>query len=342
MTCNGTAPDYPSSVMRSAITGILVTVLVVMCGACMLSCQSPDTVDAFHSDSSSRVSDESDAPKGSAGFSLEETPPYSGSPSVEVNENVPYFSDTELNLNALEFYSDLDSLGRCGMAIALVGPETMPKQPRSSIGMIKPSGWQISEYDWIDGKYLFNRCHLIAYSLAAENDNELNLITGTRTMNAQGMLPYEEQVASYVDRTGNHVLYRVTPAFEGDNLVASGVLMEAESIEDEGAGIRFCVWCYNIEPGVIIDYLTGDNRVGNPVDGDFSSDVSEESQTGPDTSSYQSGYIQTYVLNTNSHRFHYPDCPSVLDMKEKNKQVVEETREQIIKDGYEPCGVCKP
>ena len=320
----------------------MAVVLVIMCAVCMIGCQRQGASDAIPSDSTSRASGQPVAPNGGAGFSPENAPPYFGSPSVEINENEPYFSDSELSVSALEFYSELDSLGRCGMAMALVGPETMPKEPRGGIGMIKPSGWQISEYDWIDGKYLFNRCHLIAYSLAAENDNPQNLITGTRTMNAQGMLPYEEQVASYVDRTGNHVLYRVTPMFEGDNLVASGVLMEAESIEDGGSGVCFCAWCYNVEPGVVIDYATGDNWVGNPVGGDPQLGETKDSQTKPSELSDRQESVQTYVLNTNSHRFHYPDCPSVSDMKEKNKRVVEESREQILKEGYEPCGFCKP
>lgn len=342
MIPSGAAPKHTLSVKRGAIAGILATVLVVMCALFLLGCQNQEATDAVRSGSAAQVCSDSKTLKDPAGFLLEEVRPYSGSASVEVNENTPYFNGSDLNLNALEFYSDLDSLGRCGMAMALVGPETMPKEPRSSIGMIRPSGWQISEYDWIDGKYLFNRCHLIAYSLAAENDNPLNLITGTRTMNSQGMLPYEEQVASYIDRTGNHVLYRVTPVFENDNLIASGVLMEAESIEDGGSGVQFCVWCYNVEPGVVIDYATGDNRAGNPVGGYLQSGETKASQTEPNESPDQLGYVQTYVLNTSTHRFHHPDCPSVSDMKEKNKRVVEESREQILKEGYEPCGFCRP
>lgn len=196
--------------------------------------------------------------------SAADVPAYSGDPSVEVNANQPFFTDADRSRGPFETYCEFDELERCGQAYALVGPETMPQERRRSIGMIKPSGWQISVYDWIDGRYLFNRCHLIAFALAGENDNPYNLITGTRTMNAKGMLPYEERTAAYIDRTGNHVLYRVTPMFEGDNLVASGVLMEAESVEDDGAGICFCVWCYNVEPGVVIDYATGANRAGDP------------------------------------------------------------------------------
>ena len=292
-----------------------------------------------------------------------DVPDYAGRPSVEINGNVPFFLESDYLREPFEMYSAFDSLGRCGQAFAVIGPETMPMAKRGSIGMIRPSGWQIAEYDWIDGKYLFNRCHLIAYSLAGENDNPYNLITGTRALNASGMLPYEERVAMYVDDTGNHVLYRVTPVFEGDNLVASGVLMEAESIEDKGAGIRFCVWCYNVEPGVVIDYATGNNRAGDPQSesyGESSGEppavaasppesasegaVEDASEDGAEVQSDNGADPQseTYVLNTNTHRFHYPYCSSVSAMKEKNKQVYEGTREELIEQGYQPCGVCSP
>lgn len=287
---------------------------------------------------------------------------------LEINGNIPFFNDEELIQDSFEAYSNLDDLGRCGVATALIGKEIMPTTSRGSIGMVKPSGWQISEYDWIDGKYLFNRCHLIAYSLAGENDNPLNLITGTRSMNTQGMLPYEESVAAYVNGTGNHVLYRVTPVFLGDDLVASGVLMEAQSVEDAGSGVRFCVWCYNVEPGVVIDYATGDSRAGDPTKEVYAEVMATEAKSGSDgiglpaqsvtgespnseetidgessrQSPIQSENAQTYVLNTNTHRFHYPNCSSVSDMKEKNKQIIEGTREEIINMGYSPCGVCKP
>jgi len=215
--------------------------------------------------------------------------------------------------------------------------------------------YQISEYDWIDGRYLFNRCHLIAYSLAGENENPQNLITGTRSMNVLGMLPQEEKVASYVRETGNHVLYRVTPLYDGDNLVASGVLMEAESVEDRGAGVCFCVWCYNVEPGVVIDYATGDNRASDSGKGPSGESAAQGAEEGPCaveenenaeadsvSTTASASEVRTYVLNTNSHRFHYPNCPSVGDMKEKNKLVFEGTREEILEKGYEPCGICKP
>lgn len=188
-------------------------------------------------------------------------PAYSGTFCVEINNNVPFFSATDLTTEAFEFYSPLDKLGRCGPALACLGKETMPTEERGSIGMIKPSGWHTIRYDDLIGdKYLYNRCHLIAYALSGENANEQNLITGTRYLNVSGMQPYENKAADYIYRTGNHVLYRVTPVFENDNLVATGVLMEAQSVEDEGAGLMFNVFIYNIQPGITIDYLTGDSH----------------------------------------------------------------------------------
>ena len=190
---------------------------------------------------------------------------YDGSVAyVEVNGNKPFFEDKDLTTSSFEEYSDLDGLERCGVAYACVGPETMPTESRGEIGQIKPTGWVQNKYDGIvDSKppYLYNRCHLIAYCLTAENANEKNLITGTRYMNVEGMLPFEEEVAKYIDDTNNHVMYRVTPYFEGTNLLANGVLMEAYSVEDDGVGICFCVYCYNIQPGVEIDYKTGENRL---------------------------------------------------------------------------------
>lgn len=191
--------------------------------------------------------------------SLSEIPEYSGSPYVEINGNEPDFSKSDFTADSFETYSELDSLGRCGAAYANVGQDLMPTGPRSSIGQVKPTGWHTEKYDNVDGKYLYNRCHLIGYQLTAENANKKNLITGTRYLNVDGMLPFENMVADYIHETGNHVLYRVTPVFEGNNLVASGVEMEAESVEDRGESISFHVFCYNVQPGIGIDYATGDS-----------------------------------------------------------------------------------
>lgn len=254
-------------------------------------------------------------------------PDFSGDPFVEINENVPAFSDKDLPDEAFEIYSGLDDLGRCGVAYANIGKELMPTEPRGAIGQVKPSGWQTVKYDFIDGKYLYNRCHLIGYQLTAENANDRNLITGTRYMNVEGMLPFENLVADYIKETGNHVLYRVTPVFEGDNLVASGVFMEAESVEDRGEGVLFYVYCYNVQPGVSIDYATGDSELAS---------IPETSQSSKKKNE------KTYILNTSSRKFHDPSCRSVSQIKDMNKQEFTGTREEVINMGYDPCSICRP
>ena len=189
-------------------------------------------------------------------------PEYSGQPFAEVNGNMPFFTDDDLKRDTFEMYSELDDLGRCGTAFANVSRELMPTEKREEIGYIKPTGWKQAKYEGIvdsNPPYLYNRCHLIAYCLTAENANERNLITGTRYLNFNGMLPFEEEVAAYLDENDNHVLYRVTPVFDGRNLVADGVLMEAYSVEDKGRGICFCVYCYNVQPGITINYETGES-----------------------------------------------------------------------------------
>lgn len=209
---------------------------------------------------------ETDAPTASdRSFDLLSVPEYAGSPTAEVNGNIPFFEADDRTTQSFERYGDLDRLGRCTAAFACVGADLMPTEPRGEIGSIKPTGWHLVRYAGIDGDYLYNRCHLIAYELSGENENEKNLITGTRYLNVEGMLPYENQTADYVRSTGHHVLYRVTPIFEGDNLLASGLLMEGESVEDDG--IRFCVYAYNVQPGVTIDYATGDSS-GEEYTGD--------------------------------------------------------------------------
>lgn len=192
-------------------------------------------------------------------ISLGDTPEYAGQAYVAINGNQPFFTQEDYTASSFEAYSPLDGLGRCGPAEACVGQDLMPTEPRGSIGAVEPTGWQVSKYDFVDGKYLYNRCHLIGYQLTAENANKQNLITGTRYLNVTGMLPFENMVADYIHETGNHVLYRVTPIFDGTDLVARGVLMEGWSVEDSGEGICFNVYCYNVQPGVTIDYATGAN-----------------------------------------------------------------------------------
>ena len=305
---------------------------------------------------SQQVTSATDVPtgEGTSAFSLREIPAYSGTPYTEVNGNKPYFTEADLTTQSFETYSELDSLGRCGVAYANVGQDLMPTEPRGEIGAVKPTGWHLVKYDNVDGKYLYNRCHLIAYMLAAENANPQNLITGTRYLNVQGMLPFETKVCDYVKNTGNHVLYRVTPIFDGDNLLADGVLMEAYSVEDAGEGICFCVFAYNVQPGIGIDYATGDNWAESS--GTYQSteaSVAEETpvpqpetdtavQITPESSAPQESQGITYVLNTNTKKFHYPTCSSVDDMKEKNKQIYTGSREEVINMGYVPCKRCNP
>lgn len=256
-------------------------------------------------------------------ISMEEIPAYAGEPYVVIHDNVPGFTQEDLVTDSYESYSELDALNRCGVVMACIGQDLMPTQERGSIGQVKPTGWQTVKYDCVDGKYLYNRCHLIGFQLTGENANECNLITGTRYLNVEGMLPFENMVADYVTETGNHVLYRVTPIFEGDNLVASGVQMEAQSVEDDGEGIAFNVYCYNVQPGVEIDYATGDSWLAEQT----------EATTGGG---------QTYVLNTSSKKFHLPECSSVESIQEQNKQTVTCDRQDLIDQGYEPCGRCDP
>ncbi len=196
-------------------------------------------------------------------FEITEIPEYSGIPYVEIHDNIPDFSSKELSTTSYEEYSDLDALGRCGVATLIIGQDIMPTEERGKIGMIKPSGWKTIKYDNVNGKYLYNRCHLIGYQLSGENANEKNLITGTRYLNVEGMLPFENMVADFVKENGNHVIYRVTPIFDGDNLVADGVQMEGYSIEDEGESICFNVFVFNVQPGIYIDYTNGESTLEN-------------------------------------------------------------------------------
>lgn len=263
-------------------------------------------------------------------YTLDALPEYSGEAAVVLNENIPSFPEEDKTSAAFESYSPLDALGRCGVAYANVGLETMPTGEREAIGMIRPTGWQIAKYDFVDGKYLYNRCHLLGYQLTGENANERNLVTGTRYLNVQGMLPYENQVADYVKETGNHVLYRVTPIFDGLDLVCSGVEMEGWSVEDEGRGVCFHVYAYNVQPGVVIDYATGENW----LEGEAPAEASAENSPAAGE--------ENYVLNVNSHRFHRPDCSGVASISHNNRRDYTGARDALIEQGYVPCGSCKP
>lgn len=258
--------------------------------------------------------------------SLDDIPKYSGSPYVAINDNQPSFTEDDYTTEAFEEYAKLDYLGRCGVTFACVGVEIMPTEKRGDIGMVKPTGWVTSKYDFVDGRYLYNRCHLIGYQLTGENANRENLITGTRYMNTEGMLPFENMIADYVKETENHVLYRVTPIFDGENLVASGVQMEAWSVEDDGDGICFNVYCYNVQPGVVIDYATGKNCLDEKATESEDLNVDKNAE---------------FVLNTSSKKIHKPDCSGAKNMSEKNKQVVKGDKlSSYINNGYEICEIC--
>ena len=297
------------------LLGSLLLSLSLLFGGC-----SADESTNKNTRMSNETSDKlSDTP--STSYDLESIPEYSGEPYVTIHDNVPFFSEEEFTTDAFETYSELDDLGRCGTAYANICEEIMPTEKRGKIGMIKPSGWHTVKYTGIDGNYLYNRCHLIGYQLSAENANEKNLITGTRYLNFTGMLPFENMVADYVNETGNHVLYRVTPIYNQENLVADGVLMEAQSVENDD--LAFCVYCYNVQPGIEIDYHTGDSK---------SSETEQPSKTSEDL----------YVLNRNTKKFHRPDCSSVQDIKPKNKQEFSGNTKALIQQGYSPCKNCNP
>ena len=348
--------------------------------------------------------------------SLSNIPKYNGKAYVSINNNIPFFSEADLTTKSYEKYSELDAKGRCGVAIACIGKNIMPTEERENIGSVKPTGWHTVKYKGIDGNYLYNRCHLIGFQLTGENANEKNLITGTRYLNVDGMLPFENLVADYVKETNNHILFRVTPMFEGDNLLASGVLMEARSVEDNGAGIQFNVYCYNVQPGIEINYKTGEssgpeytgtttstntntssstnanqnnktdvetntntstttstsssNTTSSSTTSTSSSSATSNTATSTSSSSATSNITTssssssttsssttstsssetttnnpttyTYILNTNSKKFHEPSCGSAKRISEKNKDTFTGTRDEIIAKGYSPCGNCDP
>lgn len=284
---------------------------------------------------------------GDASITVADIPEYSGTLTFEVNGSVPGFTSDELQQSAYLSFSDLDFEGRCGAAMGMLGTETVTDAERGDISKIHPSGWEQARYSFIDGETLWTRSHLIAHQLSGENANERNLITGTRTFNAQGMLYYEEVVGDYIRDTGNHVLYRVTPIFAANDLVARGVQMEAMSVEDGGQDVCFNVFVYNVEPGVGIDYATGESWED--------SSVPEASVIGANTATsanepsaleqYSTGNddeVQTYVLNTGGLKFHRPDCQAVDTMSQRNKKEFTGTRAELIAQGYAPCGSCNP
>lgn len=257
---------------------------------------------------------------------------YTTEPYVIVNNNVPFFTDNDKEIkDKLELYSELDELGRCGEAFATVCQELMPTDKRGAIGQVKPSGWHTVKYDCVEGKYLYNRCHLIGFQLAGENANNKNLITGTRYLNIDGMLEHENMVAEYVKDTDNTVLYRVTPIYTGENLVADGVLMEGYSLEDTGEGVQFCVFAYNVQPGITIDYSTGESCLNG-----------EKIEINVEKQYTANEYGIVYILNTSTKKYHDETCKTGLKTKEENRETFNGTIEWLEDNGYEPCGLCKP
>lgn len=344
-----------------------LTGLLLILSVCLTSCGNQGQTDSgkdSNTQSGTKVAaeDHSAEEKGSDSESyvtVDDVPAYSGEPYVEVNDNQPEFTEEELTTVSYEDYSELDELGRCRTAEACIGQDLMPTEARESISSVKPTGWRNKSYDTVDGGYVYNRCHLIGFQLTGENANEENLITGTRYMNVEGMLPFEDEVAAYIEETDNHVMYRVTPVFEGDDLVASGVQMQAESVEDDGVGISFNVYVYNVQPYVVIDYKTGENWEGDEIaepegkwaDGTEAdpSDSKSDSKINAKTDSAATSKAeakdtkeQTYILNKNTKKFHKPECSGAKKIKAKNKGEYTGSRQTLIDEGYEPCGNCNP
>ena len=344
-----------------------LTGLLLILSVCLTSCGNQGQTDSgkdSNTQSGTKVAaeDHSAEEKGSDSESyvtVDDVPAYSGEPYVEVNDNQPEFTEEELTTVSYEDYSELDELGRCQTAEACIGQDLMPTEARESISSVKPTGWRNKSYDTVDGGYVYNRCHLIGFQLTGENANEENLITGTRYMNVEGMLPFEDEVAAYIEETDNHVMYRVTPVFEGDDLVASGVQMQAESVEDDGVGISFNVYVYNVQPYVVIDYKTGENWEGDEIaepegkwaDGTEAdpSDSKSDSKINAKTDSAATSQAeakdtkeQTYILNKNTKKFHKPECSGAKKIKAKNKGEYTGSRQTLIDEGYEPCGNCNP
>ena len=397
-------------IIRKSLLALLLGLLLTACGA---SRDKINTEFTKVTEAENQVSQSvSETLSETTSFDYSMVPEYTGRASVAINNNVPFFNADEkaAGTSSFETYSELDDLRRCGTAYACIGKDIMPTEERGQIGMVKPTGWHTVKYDCVDDKYLYNRCHLIAYCLAGENANEKNLITGTRYLNIEGMLPYETLTAKYMDNNpDNHVLYRVTPVFIGNELVARGVLMEGYSVEDNGSGVNFCVFCYNVQPDVEINYTDGESSQKDSTDKDTgftgytNKDSSSSSSTdkGSNTNSSAnkdtgftgytdkdsssssstnkgtgftgytnesatetdagknssfSGYsnknsgftgytdenTSSYVVNISSKKFHKADCKNADKISDKNKEIVNESRDELISNGYEPSKYCNP
>ena len=317
--------------MRKHTNRLLVLFLTIMLLAGCSAAEGDTALSSYNQERTSNAAlpsseddDSTDSKESETESSSQETAPTAPQSPYEVlNNNVPEFTEDEITTESFEQYAELDELGRCGTAFACVGVDLMPTEKRGSISRVKPTGWDSVKYDCVDGKYLYNRCHLIGFQLTGENANPQNLITGTRYMNVDGMLPFENEVADYVKETEHHVMYRVTPDFQGENLVANGVQIEALSVEDNGEGVSYNVYVYNIQPGIIIDYATGKSSEGTL---EPAADATGES----------------YILNTNTMKFHLPSCGSAKQIQAEHREDFEGEREDLLEKGYEPCGKCNP
>ena len=320
----------------------LLLALLVICTS-LVGCDLLESIGLSDGKNPSGGSDQNKNPQKNEevlGFaSIEGIPDYDGKAWVALNDNLPLFTEEEkATVKSYETYSDLDSLGRCGVTHACVGKDIMPTEERESISSVKPSGWVNNKYDTelVDGGYIYNRCHLIGFQLTGENANKQNLITGTRYLNIEGMLPFENMVADYVKETGNHVMYRVTPLYAGNNLVASGCRLEGWSVEDNGEGVCFHVFAYNVQPGIVIDYATGENWLNTdaPVDTDKNENQDENKDETQNTGD------GTYVLNTNTKVIHLPTCSSAIKTSTANKKEHSGSIDALLAEGYKKCGIC--
>ena len=345
-----------------AIIASLLLVFSIALSSCTI--ETIETVDATPIQESSTATSISDATSLPSVYINDiEIPAYSGDAYTEINNNEPFFTKSDITTNEFETYSDLDRLGRCGVAFANISNYTMPTEERGKIGQVKPSGWHSIRYDNVDGKYLYNRCHLIGYQLAAENANKKNLITGTRYLNIVGMLDYENKVAEYVKTTNNHVLYRVTPIFYEQDLVSRGVLMEGYSVEDSGAGIKFNIFAYNIQPDININYATGDSclastgKPGMTIDNmeveeenddeslsDVTNIVISESTSNPNMNGHDIGTYESpvFVVNKRTKKYHTQDCKWAAKISEIDRDTIIGEPSYLERLGYVPCKTCKP
>ncbi|MBQ7186814.1 MAG: DNA/RNA non-specific endonuclease [Ruminococcus sp.] len=326
--------------MKRVILAALAAGFMLAGGACALPfadgtepAGSEGTVTVISAEEPAPADDES---RGEYVFSM---PEYTGEDVITLNGGMPCFTDGDAAAPEGVVFSGLDSLGRCGAAFARIGRQLLPREEREPIGTVKPAGWQTVKYRNVDGKYLYNRCHLIAFELCGVNADERNLITGTRWLNVEGMLSSENLIRSFVEEKGGSVLYRVTPRYSGEELLARGVEIEALSDGDGGQGVCLHLFCFNVQPGIVIDYLTGESYPLDPEnewteEGSSAADDSHEPYTPPEG--------VTYIVNAGSHRFHLPECKGVQDMKPSNRREFYGSREELIELGFSPCGSCKP